>query len=426
MTSTHGRAAHRGRAPHQQPVLHIGIVAYEMEGAATGVGRYLEGLLGGLRAPGRSDGPDLRLSLLFKGDPFEHPLWSSPTPPATAGTTPTTTIEPRFDGRPNARPIGWEQLRLPSLLQPLDCDLIFSPSYSLPPRLPAPAIVTIHDLSFEHLPKAFPRRERWRRRFLARRAAQRAARVLADTERIAAELVGMYRLAPERVSVVPLAVDRRFSALSDNTDPQALAALGLTKPYVLVLGTVLDRRRLDVTLAAFDQLAATDPDLRLVIAGNNRLRQPGDLERWIAATAARDRVQRLGWVDESQLPALYRQAAAAVYLSTYEGYGLPPLEALACGTPCVVSEGLGLDDLWPDYPLRAIDIEPDAVAALVRRALGPTGTEVGHDGAARMLRLDWQHTAVDFLNVVHAVLGDRGSSGAGDATASTRLAEEST
>lgn len=406
--------------PTDRRTLHIGIVAYEMEGAATGVGRYLEGLLGGLLDLPHPPDAELRLSLFFMGDPFEHPLWST-----SRAQSATTVIEPRFDGRPNARPIGWEQLRLPSLMQPLGCDLIFSPSYSLPPRLPAPAIVTIHDLSFEHLPKAFPRRERWRRRFLARRAAQRAARVLADTERIAAELMGLYRLPPERIAVVPLAVDDRFSATAESSDSAALEALGLTTPYLLVLGTVLERRRLDVTLAAFDQIAGDHPNLRLVVAGNNRLRQPSDLDRWIAATGARDRVQRLGWVNDRQLPALYRQAAAAVYLSSYEGYGLPPLEALACGTPCVVSEGLGLDDLWPDYPLRATEIEPSVVSAMLRRALDQTGREVAEAGVARMSRLDWRLTASTFMEVVHEVLSDRGSPGVTGSVTDPRLAEES-
>ena len=377
---------------HLARPLRIGIVAYEMEGTATGVGRYLEGLLEGLVA---LDEP-LLLRLFFKGDRFEHRLWTTPEPGAVR-------IETVFDGRPSGRPIVWEQLRLPSLLHRQPLDLLFSPSYSLPPRLPMPGIVTLHDLSFEHLPDAFARRERWRRRYLARRAAHRATRVLADSERIAAELIAAYHLDPDRVAVVPLAVGRHFNAHARVEDPEHLATLGIGRPYLLALGTVLKRRRLDLVLEAFGRVAREDPDLGLVIAGNNRLLRPKDLDHWIDDCPAHDRVMRLDWVAESALPALFRQARAAIYLSTYEGFGLPPLEALACGTPCVVSEGLGLDELWADYPLRVKAWTPEAVAAVLDQALGTIGERLATEGPARMARLDWRHTARCFLDVVHAL-----------------------
>lgn len=384
--------------------LSVGVVAYELEGTATGVGRYLEGLLGGL-AGGAGD-PDLELdlTLFMKGDAFDHRLWASR--PA-AGSVRITTC---FDQRPAARPILWEQLRLPGLLRQRHFDLVFSPSYSLPPRLLAPALVTIHDLSFERLPAAFPLRERWRRRLLARSAARRAACVLADTESIARELTQAYGLAPDKLAVVPLAVDARFRPASGTAgaedDAARARALGITTPYILVLGTVLDRRRLDVVIAAFDRFAADHPSTSLVIAGHNRLRDRRDLCGWIAGAAARQRIVRLDWLPEADLPSLYRQADAAVYLSSYEGFGLPPLEALACGTPCVVSAGLGLDDLWSDYPLRTTGFEVSAVAALLDEATGAVGRTVAKDGAQRMARLDWRRAADRFLEVVSAVAAE--------------------
>ena len=388
--------------------LAIGVVAYEMEGTATGVGRYLEGLLGGLAHDAARLDQTIELTLFMKGDPFDHALFDR--------ADDDVRIVPVFDRRPRARPILWEQLRLPSLLRQHDLDLVFSPSYSLPPRRDVAAIVTIHDLSFERLPEAFPFRERWRRRILARRAARRADRVLADTETIAAELRRTYRLPADKVAIVPLAVDPRFHAATKSGDRAATEALGLDTPFILVLGTLLDRRRVDAVIDAFDRLieAGDAPEgLILAIAGRNRLRDPSQLDTWIRGARHSDRIVRIDWVPERDLPALYRQAAVAVYLSTYEGFGLPPLEALACGTPAVVSTGLGLDDLWPDYPLRVEGFGPETIAASLRDALGTAGQTVAEDGPARMAARDWRGAADRFLEIVRSVVGtpdrDRGA-----------------
>lgn len=375
------------RAPRD---LDIGVVGYEMEGERTGVGRYLEGVLTGLAG---LDDLDWRWHLFFKGEPFEHPLWAGGDP----------RFVPRFDRRATDRPILWEQLRLPRLLRRQPLDVVFSPSYSLPPRLRAPALVTLHDLSFEHPGDAFPRKERYRRRFLARRAARQAARVLADTGAIASELAERYRLPPSKIGVVPLAVDRRFRPPPAGTDlPPSLHALGVRPPYLLALGTVLARRHLDVVLDTVARLAPPHDRHQLVIAGRNRLRRPEDLRTWIERSGLGDRVLRLGYVDEAVLPALYGHATASFYLSSYEGFGLPPLESLAAGTPAIVAPGLGLDDLWPAYPYRCPSIDRSSVLDICHRLLenGAHRDDVAREGAERMARLDWQHTAARFVDQV--------------------------
>ncbi|MEM6456662.1 MAG: glycosyltransferase, partial [Acidobacteriota bacterium] len=198
-------------APPMPDDLRIGVVAYEMEGARTGVGRYLEGLLHGLT---ETDCP-WRWTLFFKGPEVEHALWDDPR------------IEPVFDDRADARPILWEQIRLPRLMQRHALDVVFSPAYSLPARPEQPSLVTIHDLSFERRASEFSLRERYRRRFLARRAARQATRVLAGTEHIAHELQTTYGLPPEKLGIVPLAVDDDFQPVKGPGDRQALAAHGI-------------------------------------------------------------------------------------------------------------------------------------------------------------------------------------------------------
>ena len=375
------------------------VVAYEMEGDRTGVGRYLEGLLSGL-AQLNDEG---RWLLYFKGDPFDHPLWSDAT---RAEGRPH--FEPVFDRRPRARPILWEQLRLPTLLRRDRPDRVFSPAYSLPATGAVPGIVTVHDLSFEVLGEDLDFKERWRRRLLARRVVRKAKRVLTDTQEMARDLMRLYRLPYEKIGVVPLGVDARFSmheGASESSDHERLAKYGIRPPYLLFLGSILERRRVDLVIDAFARVAREHPDLSLVLAGRNRLRQAGDLERWIADSGARERILQVGYVREDDLVPLYRRAKLFYYLSTYEGYGLPPMESLAAGTPAVVGRGLALDELWPDYPYRLPTLDLKALVRVTRSALRDEASRqrIAGEGIERMVRLDWRRTAELFLDEIRQV-----------------------
>ncbi len=379
--------------------MKIAVVAYEMEGSKTGVGRYLEGLLSGVA---QCDN-DWRWQLYFKGDPFHHPLWST-----SGDAEPGPRFEAIFDRRPRARPIPWEQLRLPRLIRRERPDVVFSPAYSLPPATGAPGLVTVHDLSFELLGHEFPRRERWRRRLLARRAVRRARRVLTDTEEIARDLMRVYGVAYDKIGVVPLGLDGKFfeRPANDGDGPQAedadLEPYDIRRPYLLHLGSILERRHLELLIAAFATIAPDEPELTLVIAGRNRLRQRSDLERWIRDSGVAERIHHVGYVREEDLVLLYRRATLSYYLSSYEGYGLPPLESLAAGTPAIVSRGLALDELWPEYPYRVLTMDRATVAGMTRTALAGAAERrrVASEGVRRMSRLDWTHAAERFLDEI--------------------------
>ena len=382
--------------------MHVGVVAYEMEGESTGVGRYLAGLLAGVAEVA----PPWRWTLFFHGERFEHALFDN------------LAFEPVFAGRAGRAPV-WEQFALPSLIARTGVDLVFSPSYSLPPA-PVPGVVTVHDLSFELRGGDFGLRERWRRRLLARRACQRAARVLADTPAIRDQLVERYRLDAERVGVVPLGVDAAFrragagaagaptggtaagvAAIADTAaHPAAPGELppGVSPPYLLFLGTLLDRRNIPLLLEVFARLRRERPELSLVLAGADRLRRRRGLGALLAGAGAG--VIHLGYVPEATVVPLYRGAELSFYLSEYEGFGLPPLESLAAGTPAVVGPGLALDDLWPDYPYRCGELEPDEVTAVAADALADSTARrrVAAEGVERMAGLTWRSSAERFLD----------------------------
>ncbi len=333
--------------------MRIGVIAAEMEGKSTGAGRYLEGILDGLDCWNHG----CEWHLFFQGE-----VVPSAVP---AGDSFFCHCSKRGGSR-----VLWEQLRLPRELGEYELDVLFGPSYSLPLSYRGPSAVSIHDLSFEILPQEFGPKERWRRRLLARRSARVAQHIFVPADHIRDEVVQRYPVSPDEVSVIPLGVKHSlFSPQSSDADQPVLAELGITGPYVLWLGTILERRMPQQVLQAFAGITRQFPDQKLVIAGANRLRRPAEFRRWINDLGIADSVVELGWVDERWLAPLYRGASVAVYVSHYEGFGLPPLECLACATPVVVSRGLGLDDLWPDYPLRCRDFSAEAIQENISRVL---------------------------------------------------------
>jgi glycosyltransferase involved in cell wall biosynthesis len=333
--------------------MKVGVIAGEMEGRSTGVGRYLSGLFSGLSQWDNG----VEWHLFFQGDQVDLPA------------TVTESAELHFSGNLGRR-VLWEHVLVAREMAPLDLDLVFGPANSLPFGCRTPAVVTIHDLSFEMLPGEFQLRERWRRRLLARRAARVARRVFAVSTCMAEMLCRRYGVPASKVVVVPNGVDlQRFSQASEGGDHEIVASLGVQIPYILWTGTVFERRMPGLVLEALAALRRDHPDLQLVIAGENRMRSPERFARLRQSLGLDDAVRCLGWVEEDCLAPLYRCAELGIYVSRHEGFGIPPLECIACGTPVVVSGGLALDDAWPDYPHRVANLTAAAIEKQIRSVL---------------------------------------------------------
>lgn len=348
--------ADTGTGKGRMGAVKVGVIAAEMEGPSTGVGRYLQGLLTGLESWDHG----VEWHLFFQG---------RSVPGAALGEGFV-----RHESNDRGSRVVWELLRLPKELGKHGLDVVFCPAYTVPFGLRTPSVVCLHDVSFEVLPEEFGFRERWRRRILARRAARVADRVLADTGHMADLVARRYGVPGARMAVVPLGVDRgRFGPQACDGDRRELECLGIRAPYLLWVGTVLERRQPRAVLEAFAALRVERPDLHLVIAGANRMRSPRRLELWIRELGLAPHTVQLGYVGESSLAPLYRGAAAGVYVSRHEGFGIPPLECLACGTPVVVSAGLALEEAWPDYPFLCGDLSPSEIGSALARALSPSG-----------------------------------------------------
>jgi len=276
---------------------------------------------------------------------------------------------------PGRRPLrlAWEQLALPGLLRARHPDVHHSPHYTMPERARLPVVVTVHDTTFFDHPEWHERSKVVLFRRAIRVAARRAAVVVCVSETTARHLRAVCEVTAPIV-VAPHGVDhRRFAPepAAPGGDMAALGALGLdaTRPYVLYVGTIEPRKDVASLVRAFAQVADTVPDVVLVIAG----RQGWGASSFEAALAEterhRARVVRLGYVPDHALPALLRRAAVVAYPSLAEGYGLPALEALACGAPLVTTAGTAMAELAGDAAVLVPPADPGALASALTSVL---------------------------------------------------------
>jgi glycosyltransferase involved in cell wall biosynthesis len=291
-----------------------------------GVGRFALDLVSALVA--RAD-----VSLTLWCRRTDSRRWERPcAPPGFAPTLRAVAPEPR------PLRLAWEQLALGRLVDRCGVSVHHGPHYTMPERARVPCVVTVHDLTFFEHPEWHQRSKVRVFRRAITVAARRARVVVCDSEHTA-ERLGALCPPAGRVFVVPLGVDlSRFTATAGPSDTELREALGVRGPYVLFLGTLEPRKAVPELVAAFDTIAPRFPDLSLVLAG-----RPGwgtaAIDRAIAAARHAERILRTGYVPDDAVAALLRGASAVAYPAKEEGFGLPALEALACGAPLVTTAG---------------------------------------------------------------------------------------
>lgn len=292
----------------------------------------------------------------------------------------------------------WDSVSVPRLEWLAgEADVVHGPNYRVPPTSRAAPVVSVHDVSFEHGPPIGGPAGRAHRRSV--RAAVRAgAWIHTDSEHVAAEVRDIYPIEPRRVVAVPLGV--RLPPAGPHPAPGA--------PYVLALGAADRRKDLTTLVAAFDALASTDRDLRLIHAGPEG-NASGDLDDAVARSRHRDRILRLGWVDDRARTALIEQAAAVAYPSLYEGFGLVVLEAMSAGRPVVTTPGSAIPEVAGDAVLYAEAGDADALAAGLHRALTDEAlvAELAAKGRSRAAGYTWERTADGLIDLYHRAIESR-------------------
>lgn len=321
----------------------------------TGDETYIRGLLAGLaRDPG----------------PFE----------VVAATRRPDLVPPGLHGRSTGR--GGQPARLahglPRVLRQAAAELLHG-NYFLPARWTGRSVVTVHDISFARHRTFMPPQDLLVFRTLVPRAMRRAARVLTVSEWAKADMVDRYGLDPNRVVVTPNGVD---------DDVSADGPVARRPPYLLFVGG-LQARKDPVT--AVRALARVDTALELVIVGPDR-GERGAVLAAARSTGVLSRVAILDYVERDELLALYRGASALVFPSRYEGFGLPVLEAMGCGTPVVAAATTSIPEIVADAGILVPPADPEALAAGIERALADDGTLVDA-GLARAAQHRWTDTA---------------------------------
>ncbi|MCA1850061.1 MAG: glycosyltransferase family 4 protein, partial [Acidobacteria bacterium] len=270
--------------------------------------------------------------------------------------------------------------------------------YTAPPLAPCPVVATIHDLSFEHLPETFKRRSRMQMRLTVRRTARHAAQIIVPSEHTRRDIIETYRIPPERVSLIPLAAAPRFAPIKDESElSRVRRKYGIEADCILALGSIQPRKNLARLIRAYSSLRRARAQAKLpqlVIVGKRAWLYEETL-RAISEGGAQDRIILTGYVPEADLPALYSGALCFVYPSIFEGFGLPPLEAMACGAPVVAGDRTSLPEVVGDAGLLVNPFDEEAIAQALARLIddAPLRASLREKGLARARRFSWRATA---------------------------------
>jgi glycosyltransferase involved in cell wall biosynthesis len=283
-------------------------------------------------------------------------------------------------------------------------DLVHCPGGFLGVVRDRPQVVSIHDVLPLRHPELFPRVIVASQRLFLRRRAPRATRVIAVSDYSRDESVSLLGVDRDRVDVIPEGVDERFRPTP--RDPAWLRErFGIESPFVLCVATLEPRKNLLGALRAFRSVAVGRSDLQLVVTGGSGWRNEG-FERELALDPAR--VVTTGWVDDEELVRLYGSAAVFLFPSLAEGFGLPVLEAMACGAPVVSSDRPSLPEVVGDDGLMADPSDPAALAAAISRVLedDALAASLRDRGLARAARFTWAETAARTVSAYRAALED--------------------
>jgi glycosyltransferase involved in cell wall biosynthesis len=277
-------------------------------------------------------------------------------------------------------------------------------SYTAPPICPCPTVVTVHDIGFARVPRMYTLRDRLVLSVTVPMSCRSASRVIAVSQFTKREVAVKYGIAEDKIRVIYEAPEERFSTgVPARLVEQARAVYSSGLPYILAVGSIEPRKNVQLLVDAFATVVAqgvVDRDVVLVIAGKAA---PGveAARRAVARHGLEDRVSFPGYVPDGDLPALYSGAEVLAFPSLYEGFGLPPLEAMACGVPVICSRAASLPEVVGDAALLVPPDDPAALSTALKQVLSDEGLRSAliAAGLSRASRFSWDRAARDTLGV---------------------------
>jgi len=369
--------------------MRIGIDATAMPLQRAGAGNYIFNLIQALARVDRSN---------------EYVIFAKPAHQAELGVNgPRVCFVPcEFAGR--AVRLVWEQVGLPRQVRAHRLDVLHSPHYTMPLRHSARSVVTFCDMTFLLHPELHQPIKRVFFPAMMRVSARRADRLIAISESTRDDLVRLWAVDRARIATIPLAADTGYRPRAPEEVVEVCGRYGLQPGgYILYVGMLEPRKNVDRLVEAFGRVATELPGVDLVIAG-----RPGwmydQIFAQVEALGLRERVRFTGYVPHDALPGLYSGARLFAYPSKYEGFGLPVLEAMSCGSPVVTTNVSSMPEVAGDA---AILVTPDDVAGLAAALLRVSGdptlrAELSCKGLARAKAFSWERCARETMAVYEA------------------------
>ncbi len=303
----------------------------------------------------------------------------------------------------------WEQVIQPRALRASQAHLLHALAFAGPRQISIPWIVTIYDLSFMKFPASFNSLNRVYLNYAVRDSLRRSDRAIAISESTKRDLVSQFRVRPAKVQVIYCGVDLSFMPASDpSSAAQLRARYSLSEKFILYVGTIEPRKNIVRLLRAFAR-AKRDAGLphRLVLVGARGWKYE-EVDRVIEEEGIAREVVFTGYVPQEELASCYRAADLFVYPSLYEGFGLPPLEAMACGTPVVTSNTSSLPEVVGDAALLVDPEDEQALAGAIVRALTDHSLRerMTARGVAQAARFSWARAARETTALYREVLAN--------------------
>ena len=362
-----------------------------------GAGMYVVELVSALDRSG-----EVELSLLARADDPDR--WVDLAPSATVHAV-----------APTSRParLVWEQVRGPRLATELGIDVWHGPHYTRPLRATVPSVVTVHDLTFFDHPEWHERTKVAYFQRVIPPAVRNASAIVAVSAFTASGVRDRFDpVAP--VYVAPHGVDHdRFRTDADaDTDAERLRTIGVRSPYVAFVGLLEPRKNVPALVEAFARVSADRPNLRLVLAGGDGWGARA-VRHAVATSGVASRILRPGYVPAATVPALLRNAEIVAYPSLTEGFGLPALEALACGATLVSTTGSAVEEVAGDAALLVPPGDVDALASALDWLLADPHARIDLSlrGPARAADYTWDASAAIHLEAYRHAAGRRAAAG---------------
>jgi glycosyltransferase involved in cell wall biosynthesis len=372
--------------------MRIGISTSVIQGGRSGVAQYVFALLRGLKRFGHEH--EFTLFVLEN----DLPLFDF-----TKGEM--RLIRVPENSRSPVKNICWHQTRLPALVHREQLDLLHIPSYRrMLWRKPCPTVATIHDLAPFRVPKKYDWKRMLYGRVIARRLAYRQDAIVAISETTARDIQTFFRIQPDRITVVHNGIEheRFFPGSKEDALTFVKSRYHVSQSFFLYVARLEHPGKNHVRLIeAYEEFkAATHSDWLLVFAGSN-WHGAEVIEAAIRASPFAADIRSLGFVPDQDLPNLYRAADVFVYPSLYEGFGLPPLEAMACGCPVIASSRGSLGEVLGDA---AAVVQPEDIHTIARQLYvlatdSGTRNRLRAAGLAQARKFDWHKTATQMLDV---------------------------